>query len=780
MPIRIVTTHLEFEGQVEEKRVVLEGEEPPVWGADAHLQVVGKSTARVDARERVTGAAEYSYDVQLPGMLTAAGLRSSQPHARITSLDTTAAETMPGVRAIYSHVNAGDFINPASGTPVFGTELLYHGDLVALVVAETPEQAREAVRAIAVTYEPLPFVANPDAALANGAPKVATTRDSNSISDEYPRVYERGNVEQALADSAVTVETRMETPAALHNSLETHGGAAFWDGTRLTIWSSTQDLYGARQQVASALGLPLPSVQAITQFMGGGFGSKFGAHRTGILAAYASRQLGLPVKYLLDRTEENLDAGYRSPSEQTYRLGATQDGTLTALDLDTLHNVGANGGWVSPVSLPTKELYQCANVRTTDRAARTNLGTFSAFRAPGVVEGIAGLEVAIDTLAARLRMDPLELRRRNFAERYQLLDRPYARNLLHECYRIGAERIGWDTRDSDERRFPAGRDGHLRRGIGMASQLWGGDGGPPAQAIAKLLPDGTAVIITGTQDIGTGTRTVLAQIAAEELGYPLDRVRVELGETAHGVFSPASGGSMTLASVGPAVRMAAVEARKEMVEIIGHLAEAPADALEIRDATVFNRETGAEMGSVRTYLEQLDGHEITAKGMRGPNAEDVTVRTFGAQFAEVEVDIGTGEVRVLRIVAVHDCGRIVNPLTFSSQIEGGIIQGMGFALTEQRIVDERLGMVMNPNLGDYKAPTIRDVPEIDIVLLDEPNVVANTLGVLGAGEPPIIPAPGAIANAVGHALGQTVTRLPLTPDRVLEMLANTAGSIREK
>jgi xanthine dehydrogenase YagR molybdenum-binding subunit len=390
---------------------------------------------------------------------------------------------------------------------------------------------------------------------------------------------------------------------------------------------------------------------------------------------------------------------------------------------------------------------------------------------------MAGLEVAMDALAAKLSMDPLELRRKNFAERYQLLDRPYARNLLHECYRIGAERIDWATRDDDNRRFPAGRDGHLRRGIGMASQFWGGDGGPPAQAIAKLLPDGTAVIITGTQDIGTGTRTVLAQIAAEELSYPLDRVRVELGETAYGVFSPGSGGSMTLASVGPAVRMAATEARKEMLEIIGHLAEAPADALEIRNATVFNRETGSEMGSVSTFLEQLDGHEITAKGMRGPNAEDVTVRTFGAQFAEVEVDIGTGAVRVLRIVAVHDCGRIVNPLTFSSQIEGGVIQGMGFALTEKRIVDERLGMVMNPNLGDYKAPTIRDIPEIDIVLLNEPLEVANTLGVLGAGEPPIIPTPGAIANAVGHALGHTVTRLPLTPDRVLDMLANAGQGV---
>ncbi len=771
MPIRIVTTHLEFEGQVEEKRVVLEGEEPPVWGPEAQLQVVGKPTPRVDARERVTGAAEYSIDVALPGLLTAAGLRSPHPHARITGLDTTRAERLPGVRAIFSHRNAGEFVNPSTKQPIFGTEMLYHGDLVALVVAETPEQAREAVRAIDVTYEPLPFVTHPEAALADDAPQVNTARPSNTISDEFPSVYQRGDAEAALAQAAVTVETRLETPAAMHNSLETHGGVASWDGSRLTVWLSTQAVYGSRQQVAQALGLPLTAVQVITQFMGGGFGSKFGAHRTGLLAAYASRQLGLPVKYLLDRTEENLDAGNRPPSIQAYRLGAEQDGTLTALDVDVVHNVGANGEWASPVTLPAKELYQCANVRTTDRPARTNLGTLAAFRAPGVVEGMAGLEVAMDALAAKLGMDPLELRRKNFAARYQLLDRPYARNLLHECYRIGAERIGWTTRNDEDRHFPAGRSGHLRRGIGMASQFWGGDGGPPAQAIAKLLPDGTAVIITGTQDIGTGTRTVLAQIAAEELGYPLERVRVELGETAYGVFSPGSGGSMTLASVGPAVRMAATEARKEMLEIIGHLAEAPADALEIRNATVFNRETGSEMGSVSAFLEQLDGHEITAKGMRGPNAEDVTVRTFGAQFAEVEVDVGTGAVRVLRIVAAHDCGRIVNPLTFSSQIEGGIIQGIGFALTEQRVVDERLGMVMNPNLGDYKAPTIRDIPEIDIVLLDEPLVVANTLGVLGAGEPPIIPTPGAIANAVGHALGRSITRLPLTPDRVLDMLS---------
>ncbi|MGZ6390830.1 MAG: xanthine dehydrogenase family protein molybdopterin-binding subunit [Ktedonobacterales bacterium] len=770
MPIRIITTHLEFEGQVTEQRVVMEGDEPPVWGPEADLHVVGKATARVDGGERVTGAAAYSYDMQLPGMLTAAGLRSPHPHARVRRVETSRAEAMPGVRAILHRFNSGDLIDPNRGTPIFAEEALYAGDIVALVLAETHEQAEEAKNAIEVGYEPLPFVIDPDAALAVDAPRVTTSRERNTISDEYPQTYTRGDVEKGLAEADVTVAVQFETPAAMHNSLETHGGVAQWDGRTLTLWSSTQDVYGARSQVAKTLQLQQNQVRVIKQYMGGGFGSKFGAHHSGLLAAYAAHKLGRPVKYMLSREEENLCAGYRPPSKQAYRIGAKRDGTLTAIDLQTLSNVGAQGSWLSPTALPAKELYQCANVRAVDQGARTNLGSFSAFRAPGVVEGIAGLEVAMDRLAQELGMDSLELRRKNYAERYQLLDRPYARKLLLKAYEIGAERIGWATRDAEARRFPRGRDGYLRRGIGMASQLWGGDGGPPAQAIAKLLPDGSAVILTGTQDIGTGTRTVLAQIAAEELSLPLNRVRVELGDTEFGVYSPASGGSMTLASVGPAVRMAAVEARKELLEIIGQLSEAPVDALELRDGNVFSRETGKEMGSVGSFLEKLDGHEITAKGMRGPNAEDVTVRTFGAQFAEVEVDVGTGEVRVVRIVAVYDCGRIVNPLTFSSQIEGGIIQGLGFALMEQRIVDPRLGVVMNANLGDYKVPVMRDVPEIDIVMLDEPNVHANTIGALGAGEPPIIPTPGAIANAVAHALGRPVSTLPLTPDRVLDLL----------
>lgn len=770
MPIRIVTTHLEFEGVVSEQRVVLEGEEPAVWGADADLKIVGKPTPRVDGRERVTGGAQYTYDVSLPGMLIAVGLRSPHPHARVVAIDTAAAERAPGVRAVYTRFNAAGLVNPANNRPLFAEEVLFQGQEVALVVAETREQAEDGMRLLAVEYEQLPFVADPEAALTDGATRVQSDRENNSIGDDWPKVYERGSVAQGFAEADAIVEIHFTTEANLHNSMETHGGVANWDGHTLTLWSSTQDIYGARQQVAAALELQQNHVHVIKRYMGGGFGSKFGAHNSGLLAAWAAYTLGRPVKYMLSRTEENLAAGNRPPSIQRYKLGARKDGTLTALELETVGNVGATGGWFSPVAMSPKEMYLCPNVRTSDFPARTNLGTQSSFRAPGVVEGTAGLEVAMDELARALNMDPLALRRKNFAPRYQILDRPYASKTLLEAYTLAAERIGWDTRDVEERRYPRGRQGMLRRGVGLASQLWGGDGGPPAQAIAKLLPDGSAVIITGTQDIGTGTRTVLAQIAAEELRIPLSSVRVELGETEFGVFSPASGGSMTLASVGPAVRMAAAEARKEMLEIVSHLAEAPMDVLDVREGAIINTETGKEMGSIGSFLSQLEGHEVTARGMRGPNAEDVIVRTFGAQFAEVEVDIGTGEVRVLKIVAAHDCGRIVNPLTFSSQIEGGVIQGIGMALYEQRIIDHRLGVSVNPNLGDYKVPTIRDIPDIELVLFNTPNEVANTIGALGAGEPPIIPTPGAIANAVAHALGRPVTGLPLTPDRVLNML----------
>jgi xanthine dehydrogenase YagR molybdenum-binding subunit len=774
MTIKVITTKLEFEGQVSEQRVVMEGEEPETWAEDAALRVVGKATPRVDGRERVSGAATYTADVALPGMLFARFLRSPHPHARVSRLETTDAEALPGVRAIFHAGNAPGITGSTAPVPVFRDEACYVGDEVALIVATSAAVAEAAKRLVKIEYETLPFVVDPERALQPDAPLVHSQAADNLIpSDDepWPHVYERGDVARGLAEADVTVETHFTTPAAMHNALETHGAVVDWDGRVLTVWCSTQGIFNVRTSVANALGLPQNRVRVIKQYMGGGFGAKLGGGVTAVAAAYAARALGQPVRCMLDRHEENIAAGHRGTTVQQYRLGAKADGTLTAINVRMVGGVGARGVWLASVAGGAKEMYQCANVRTEDNGARTNLGTFSAFRAPGAVEGTAGFETALDQLARQLGMDPLELRRKNFAARNQVMDRPYSAKTLLEAYTIGAEAIGWATRDDPARRYPLGESGRLRRGVGMASQMWGGDGGPPAQAIVKLLPDGSAVVVTGTQDIGTGTRTILAQIVAEELSVPLEQVRVELGDTELGLFSPGSGGSMTLASVGPAARMAAVEVKKQLLEVAGQLSEAPADALELRDGGIVARDTGRLMGGIGAFMGQLDGHELVGKGMRGPNADDVTVRAFGAQFAEVEVDVGTGEVRARKIVAVHDVGRVVNPLTLSSQIEGGIIQGLGFALTEERIVDERIGVVVNANLEGYKVPTMRDVPEIEVHLINRAQVRANTLGSLGAGEPPIIPTPGAIANAVAHALGRRVTALPLTPRRVLDLLA---------
>src|SRR5258708_16648063 len=311
MPISMITSDLEFEGRVSEERVVMEGEEPAVWGEDAELRIVGKAAARVDGRERVTGAAEYTYDVQLPGMLVAAGLRSPHAHAGVARIDASRAERMPGVRAVLHRFNAGDLADPNNGQPLFSEEVLYQGHLVALVVAESRAQATDAAAAIEVEYELLPFVVDPEAALQSNATHVSSRYEHNSIADEDPSTYERGNVEQGLAEAEATVAVRVETPATPHNSMETHGATAVWDGRTPPVRPSPQDLFGARRPMRNALGLQQNQVRALKQYMGGGFGSKFGAHQSGLLAAYAAHRLGWPVPYMLSRAKENLAAGHR-------------------------------------------------------------------------------------------------------------------------------------------------------------------------------------------------------------------------------------------------------------------------------------------------------------------------------------------------------------------------------------------------------------------------------------------------------------------------------------
>jgi CO/xanthine dehydrogenase Mo-binding subunit len=719
--------------------------------------------------ERVTGSAVFTHDTLLPGMLYGKILRCPHACAKIIRVDVKKAERLPGVRLVLTHRSVAQIPWHFSSTFLFDTTLRYAGEEVACVVADDEAICEDALHAIEVQYESLPFVLDPTEALADDAPKIQQTGNLLGFQAEG---YERGDINQGFSDAGVTVAGEFHTQTALHNCLETHGSVACWQGDNLTIWDSTQNVFGVRDEVAQALGLSQQQVRVIKQYMGGGFGSKTEAGKYTVMAALAARRTGRPVQILLDRHEENLAAGNRPASVQVMKIGAKGDGTLTAIHHRATVALGAYAASIASPCGPTRRLYRCPHLKTEDYGVFTHSGPYCSFRAPGYVEGTFVLESMMDEMAKKLGMDPLAFRLKNYTEIDPLTDRPYTTKGLRRAYEIGAERIGWQnravikrTRSSDSKKV----------GFGMAGQVWGGGGGPPAYALLKINPDGTAVVITGTQDIGTGTKTVLTQIAAETLGLPIAFVKLQLGDSQTGVFSPLSAGSMTLASMGPAVRAAAEDARHQLLEVAAQILATSLENVEIENGRIVDRKRGKRL-KISAVLSNLSNCMIVGRGARAPNPQHKIINTFGAQYAQVEVDIETGQVKVARIIAVHECGRIINPMTARSQLEGGVIQGLGFALTEQRWMDPRIGIVINADLDHYKLPTSEDVPEIVAELIDLPDPEANSIGVKGLGEPPIIPTAAAVANAVADALGTRIYHLPLTPDRVLAILEKEKGA----
>jgi CO/xanthine dehydrogenase Mo-binding subunit len=756
------------EGREGDYQVVEPGGAPP-WDQQAELTVVGRPHPRVEGEAKVSGRARYAYDVRLPGLLYAHVLRSPYPHARIRRIDTSRAEALPGVRAVLSRANAPQ-IEWYKDSALFDDPLRFVGDEVAAVAADSEDIAADAMRLIEVEYEPLPFVTDLEAALRPDAPRLHP--EGNQAAE--PKVYQRGDVEAGLRQAEVVLDETYTTQTALHNCLEPHGCTASWDGDQLTLWESTQSVFEVRQEVAQKLGLPEHHVRVIKQYMGGGFGSKQIAWKHSVIAALLARQAGRPVQLMLDREAENLAVGNRNATRQRVRLGARADGTLTAIDVQIHQVVGAHmvGGEGSDVSGLYQRLYRCPNVRTSQVPVYTNTGPAVAFRAPGHVEAAFALESAMDELAHKLGIDPLDLRLRNYAEHDQVRNRPYTTpQSLRLCYERAGEAFGWRA----ARRPPSGGSppspGGRRRGVGMAAHDWGGAGHPPAYAWVKLNADGTADVVTGTQDIGTGTRTGLTQVAAEELGLPMEQVALHLGDTASGPYAPVSAGSATQASLGPAVRVAAADAKRQLLEAAATFLEVEPKQLRVQDGTIYVEGQAEGAVSVAEVTGRIAPHMIQGHGIRGPNPQGKSVRTFGAQFVEVEVDVETGEVTVLRVVASHDCGRIINPTMVDSQVLGAVTQGLGFALTEERFVDARHGIVLNPNLEEYKVPTVADVPAVSHVQIDLPDPEANSTGAKGIGEPPLVPTAPAIANAVFNAVGVRLRHIPLSPHRLLEALS---------
>jgi len=735
---RLIRTEKEVEGNYSEVWIVVEEDALEQWPVGP-LTIVGRPAPRQDALQRARGEARYTADVTFPGMLHAAVLRSPHASARVKRIDLAPALAAPGVRAAIGP----DDLDQLTAEPGFP------GAPVAAVAADTLAQARAAVDLIVVEWEVAEPLLDPDEAVARDSRVTETRR------------YERGDYERGLAEADVVVEAEYRTQVVLHNSMETHQAVCRFEGDVLEVYISTQYIWGVRAGVAEQLGLPEDKVRVVCEYMGGGFGSKNGPGEYTFVAAELAKRSGRAVKCALTRREENVAAGNRNGTIQRLTAGARSDGTLTALGGEFVNAVGWTG-WSATTAGPMEMLYRCPNVRTTSEGAKINQPPMAAFRAPGYVEGTFGLECLLDELAAKLGLDPLELRRLNYADHDATDGRPFSSKNLAECYRRAEPH--WERRHEVRARSTD----TVKYGVGMASQIWFGGGGPPSYAWIRVGADARVQVVTAMQDIGTGTRTAMAQIAAEELGVELETVQVSLGDSARGPYAAISAGSSTTPSMGPAVRAAAADARRQLIEIAAQRWHLEERVLDIRDGRFVSRDGGSWALEEITGL--LESGQIVGSGARGPNPTGMRVNTFGVQVAEVAVDVATGEVKVLRVAAIHDVGRVINPLGASSQVEGGIIQGVGYALSEQRLIDPSTGAILTRTLDAYKLPTIADVPEIVCDLVDAPDEHLTNLGSKGIGEPPIIPVAAAIANAIRDATGADVRSLPISREEMLRSL----------
>ena len=754
MSPRFSVTTVEVEGREEKKVVENPSLTPAPWGSNADLEIVGTDVPRADATEKVTGRARYTVDERPRAMLHAVIVRSPVARGRVARLDLDRALAMPGVYAALTREEV-----PAiklDGVQLFDQSIAYANQPLAAICAESVATARAAAALVELEVVEEPPVLTAAGALAKDAPLV---RPKGNTPRNMPRVVSRGDIDRGLREADVTITREYRTPTALHTALEPHGAVCDWIGDSLTVWESTQGIFNTRSDLAENLDLPLSRVRVIKNYMGGGFGSKNGAPASTFIAALLSKKLNRPVACILDREGEQSDAGNRPATFQRVTLGAKKDGTLTAIKLEATITLGV-GGWLGGPGGMFTGMYRCSNVRTEEMFVFTNTAPMNSFRAPGYTEGAFALECAMDALARELRMDRLEIRRRNYAENDQGKQRAYSNKRLDRCYAEGAKAFGWGERAEQ----PAA--GSKRRGIGMASVTWGAGGGPPAYATVRLNRDGTVDVLTGSQDLGTGSRTILAQIAAEQIGAKVEDVRTVLGDTERLPYAPNSWGSITTASVGPAVRVAAEEARCALLDAAAGFLDASPDDLVASQGVISVKGSGRSM-TFSEVCEKLGDVMIIGEGSRGPNPEKTAINAFAAQFAEVEVDVETGQVRVLRIVSAHDSGRIINPTLARSQVEGGIIQGLGYALFEERVLDRHSGMPLNPTMHDYKIPTMADIPQIEVIFVGGADTVANHTGAKGLAEPPIIGIAPAIANAVADALGREVMEIPLTPWRVL-------------
>jgi CO/xanthine dehydrogenase Mo-binding subunit len=740
------------------------------WAA---TQIVGKALPRVDAFERVSGKAKYTYDIILPDMVYGAILRCPHAHAIVKNVDTSAAEKMPGVVAVLTAKSPGTDIPWYGGgfgggpmqSKLFDPHCRYQGDEVAAVAAHTPYQAQDALKAIKVEYEVLPFVIDQDAAAKPDAPKLFEAGNSTG----KPMPNQRGDVQKGFAEADVVLEETFSTSVQMHAMIEAHGSVVEWDGDKITIYDSTQGVYEACMiPFAQTMKLPSNNVNVICRYVGGAFGAKLELGKYTVIAALLARKATRPVKLMLSREETMLCAGNRPNAKMTVKAGVKKDGTLTALQMTNVYTPGAYAGGAPFVTFLFQELYKCPNVMVTETSFYTNVGRARAFRAPGFPTAAWALEQMMDMLAEKINMDPVELRLKNFTDISNWRKLPYTSAGLKDCLIEGAKKFGWK-----EARAGKKDNGPIKRGVGMAAGLWLlGSGGPPCTAEVRMYADGGVTIKTGAMDLGTGTKTAACMVAAEELGIPYNSIRIINAETAITPYAGVSGGSQTLASLVPAVRQGAWLLKRQVFEWAAAALGVVVDDLEFQKNAIVSKSSPNKKRTLEQLFQSKGVMDVIAIGNRDPNPANKVVMPFGAHFAEVEVNTKTGQVKVVRIIQAQDSGRVINRKAYENLSYGGMLQTLGYALTEKRVMDRRTGTMCNPNLSDYKAPSAMEAPVNHAVLpIDLKDNECNNVGCKGLGEPCHVPTAAAIANAVYDAIGVRPTDSPLDNRMILELLS---------
>jgi xanthine dehydrogenase YagR molybdenum-binding subunit len=742
-------------------------DEPPPLPPNRELEVIGKPANRQDGRAKVTGAARFTIDRTLPGMLHGRILRSPFPHARVRMIDLEAATRHPGVRIAMALVKPAD---------AEASVLRYLGAPVAAVAAISPAAAEEALRLIRVDYQALPFVADMDQAREETAPLVYESADAApgghpsgwpaasglplNGNVRGPAVSRRGDVMQGFLDADVLVEAEYRTQVQTHCCLEPHAIVADWHADGLTVYMSTQFTTGVRHELAEEFRLPLNRVRVVVDAMGGGFGSKSSLGNYGRIAVELSRRAQAPVRVVLDRQEEQMDSGNRPATWQRLRIGAKRDGALTAISLVSFGTAGVGLG--AGVGFNAESLYSCPNFSGAQNDVFINAGPGCAMRAPGNTPGAFGLEQAIDELAERLRMDPLTLR-----------DRIDPSPVRREERRIGAERIGWQ-----KRRPPGADSGPVKRGVGVAQSLWMANVQLDSSCEVRVMRDGAVEVLSSIQDIGTGTSTVMAQTVAEVFGLHPSNITVRIGDTEFPP-GPPSYGSRATASITPPARTAAWHVLQTLLREAALALNAAPEDLIARDGRIVVRSDPSRSMRFAEAAARLRTDRISAVASRSDDYPGFFRRMGdaalaqqslgGVQFAEVSVDTETGIVRVERVVAVQDCGRPINPRQIESQVHGGVLMGLSYALFEERILDQHTGRMVNPDLEHYKIAGARETPAIDVVILE--NYQGNSAtDAYGIAEPANIATAPAIANAVYNAMGVRMRGLPMTPAAIMAAL----------